>query len=112
MSARRNSSSEVDAIKETSTPEHANMQIFQEHSDFFPESDDFSISSEQSAHNIKEIYNVHNFGTLPSDIKLDKIFQRLITQLDFLSRTANMMNKRLDSIQEEINELNKQNNID
>lgn len=48
-------------------------------------------------------------GTLPTEARMNAIFQRMITQLDFISRTIGMMNARLDCMQSEIDEMRSEN---
>ena len=49
-------------------------------------------------------------GILPTEARMNSIFQRMITQIDFLGRTIGMMNTRLDYLQSEIDELRGENN--
>lgn len=49
-------------------------------------------------------------GTLPTEARMNSIFQRMITQLDFISRTIGMMNERLDCLQSEVDEMRSENN--
>lgn len=56
--------------------------------------------------------NSKNIGTLPTPQKVDKIFQRLISQLDFLNKTISMMTYRMDILQKDIDNLKQENNIE
>ena len=69
-------------------------------------------ASSQPAKSVTASFNTINYGTLPSSQKLEKVFQRLICQIDFLKRTANMMVNRMDMLQGEIDELKIQNDIE
>ena len=44
-------------------------------------------------------------GALPTKARIDDIFLRMTRQLDYLNRTANMLNTRLDYLQMDIDEL-------
>jgi hypothetical protein len=48
-------------------------------------------------------------GTMPSEAKLNAIFTRMLSQLDYLNRTAGMMSARLDYVQQDLEELSRLN---
>jgi hypothetical protein len=48
-------------------------------------------------------------GTMPSERKIEGIMERLKSQLDILSRTAQMMRERMNYLQEDIRMLQKAN---
>jgi hypothetical protein len=51
-------------------------------------------------------------GSMPSPSRLNKIFTRIRSQVDFLTQTAELMSSRLDFLQKEINELKEENFIE
>lgn len=50
-------------------------------------------------------------GALPTHERLNKIFTRMSMQLDFLTRTAAMMNNRMNILQNDIDHLNSVNQV-
>ena len=52
---------------------------------------------------------VKAMGTLPTERRINDIFLRIVRQLDYLYRTADMMNTRLDDLQNEIDDLVRKN---
>ncbi|OHT09734.1 hypothetical protein TRFO_21249 [Tritrichomonas foetus] len=99
-----------------SFPSRVNIQFLPVTDDNDEFSDSSSLASffsdNYTVPNIAELNNRANFGSLPPDSKLEKIFQRFTTQLDFLNRTVKMMNHRLNIIQYEVNDMKRQNGIE
>lgn len=56
-----------------------------------------------------ELPQAKDRGTLPTESRVESIFLRIVRQLDYLYRTADMMNSRLDDLQAEIDDLVRQN---
>lgn len=104
--------------KDHSLPSTVRMQILTYDDDDDNESTESNSSisnldsSSKTMKSVTASFNTLNYGTLPSSQKLEKVFQRLICQLDFLKRTANMMIDRMDLLQGEIDELKVQNDIE
>lgn len=102
--------------RDHSLPSTVKMQILNYDDDTDSTESNSSISnlkaSSQTMKSVSTSFNPLNYGSLPSSQKLEKIFQRLICQLDFLRRTANMMTNRMDILQKEIDELKTQNDIE
>ena len=102
--------------RDHSLPSTVRMQILTYDDDDESTESNSSISNlDSSSRTMKSVtasFNSVNYGTLPSSQKLEKVFQRLICQLDFLKRTANMMIDRMDVLQGEIDELKIQNDIE
>ena len=53
----------------------------------------------------QDLPKVKAMGTLPTERRINDIFLRIVRQLDYLYRTADMMNTRLDDLQNEIDDL-------
>ena len=102
--------------KDHSLPSKVKMQILNYDDDADSTESNSSLSnldsSSQTMKSVSTSFNALNYGSFPSSQKLEKIFQRLICQLDFLKKTANMMTNRMDILQKEIDELKTQNDID
>lgn len=100
---------DMDSDSKKSLPTLLNIQIMK--------SSDSDISTDNE-NSYKQPYrkqtpniNSSNLGTFTSEQKLDKIFQRITSQLDFLNKTANMITSRMNALQKDIDFLNQENNI-